>query len=50
MIRKGLVKLLHFYFGIFCHFYIAIYRESKIDGEVKYLNVEEYLKGLEQDR
>lgn len=29
----------------------VIYRgESKIDGEVKYLNVEEYLKGLEQDR
>ncbi|MDD5973197.1 MAG: hypothetical protein PUC01_05750 [Spirochaetales bacterium] len=28
----------------------VIYRgESKIDGEVKYLNVEEYLKGLEQD-
>ena len=29
----------------------VIYRgESKIDGEVKYLNVEEYLKGLEQYR
>ncbi|MDD5973196.1 MAG: hypothetical protein PUC01_05745, partial [Spirochaetales bacterium] len=39
-----------FRYGTITSKYVIYRGKSKIDGEVKYLNVEEYLKGLEQDR